>query len=792
MIKIAIFVAIIMNKTSIKERLNKNIIFGIALTLLLTLTAFCTFNNYKFLTNFATNIESNGNGDRQKDIYTTYYNVKYDSGFFQNNAMNYPYGGDIRNSGCQYHVSIPLKILKNLGISGTESLVIPLINLWIIISIFLSSIFLFFIFRELKIQNIFAALFAVLITFISPQFARICCHITLSYVFVIPCILWFILLFHKKKKYYISVILGLLMFLVGIIHPYYLAFYAALINFYWLFVIIKKRKEYGIKKILLHYNIQFIIPAILYILFSKIQYSINDSTGIPDGYFWYSARFEGLIFPFFKTWFVESIRGIKKIERETWSYLGIIGVFTLFGILIHFFIKLFKGKFKSLVKYTDNELLNLFFSCSVILFLYATCVPLQWFPEKTLNYLGPLAQFRAMGRFLWLPFYVINIIAVYYIYNFATKQKKYLYYIILLLTCAVLSFDAYFNFDTQKKKIIDTDPLICDYKNELEGNKWINNIDIDKYQAILPLPYFNIGSEEYAILNKENIFYKSTYVSMKTGLSLCSNLSARSSISEAYKSASIIHNPYKEFSIIKDFPNKKDLLVISETNTDSLSENEKRILKYSKFLFTANDINFYELKLSDISTLISDYKKEMKEKYSESRKFKITENIYTKDSCEKFYFLSYDNLENKFSYCGKSSLKKDLSEKIILFDSLIPVKYPNEIEISFWVSDIRKEFYGRTIFRIELYDSNGEKIEGDYYNRLSFGIREIDNEWSLCKTDFMIPEEAKSLRIYTENRLTLKNDIYFDNFLIRTKNQNIIIEDQEKNIYLFNNEIVEK
>ena len=87
MIKIAIFVAIIMNKTSIKERLNKNIIFGIALTLLLTLTAFCTFNNYKFLTNFATNIESNGNGDRQKDIYTTYYNVKYDSGFFQNNAI---------------------------------------------------------------------------------------------------------------------------------------------------------------------------------------------------------------------------------------------------------------------------------------------------------------------------------------------------------------------------------------------------------------------------------------------------------------------------------------------------------------------------------------------------------------------------------------------------------------------------------------------------------------------------------------------------------------------------------
>jgi len=239
---------------------NSNLV-GSVITLLLAFLFFLLFFGSKMLTTIDTNFFSTTSSDLIKDLYTTSYSVKYDSLYLRNNPMNYPYGEHFTYTGNQVFISFPLKILTNLGLNNASEYVLPLINLHVILSIFLCSLFLFLLFKELKLSNIVSILGAVMITFLSPQLQRTGGHLTLSYVFIIPLILLLLAKINNNNRLIYNVLLGLLLIWSGFAHPYYLIFFAALSTIYWIYVFFyEKSRLGGTKKIILSYAVQFIIP----------------------------------------------------------------------------------------------------------------------------------------------------------------------------------------------------------------------------------------------------------------------------------------------------------------------------------------------------------------------------------------------------------------------------------------------------------------------------------------------------------------------------------------------------
>jgi hypothetical protein len=100
-----------------------------------------------------------------------------------------------------------------------------------------------------------------------------------------------------------------------------------------------------------------------------------------------------------------------------------------------------------------------------------------------------------LGRFSWFLFWAINfIIAIFIEQLFIKTDKKYLKIIatilILFLVIDTKDFIVYLNTQKQKNQLTHTD----NFNEIIDITK---KIDVQKYQAILPIPYFHTGSEDY-------------------------------------------------------------------------------------------------------------------------------------------------------------------------------------------------------------------------------------------------------------------------------------------------------
>lgn len=701
--------------------------------------------------------------------------------------MNYPYGNHCTYTGCQSLVSQPLRLMKDLGFENSSRYVLLLINLYVLLSLFLCPLFLFLVFKELKLPDIVCVLGAVFITFLSPQLQRIEGHITLSYVFVIPLILFLLLKNYNSPRLIYSILLGLFLIWSGFAHPYYLVFFAFLSIFYWGYLFFFEKERFGgRRKIIILFSVQFLVPLICFFLLSGIGDAPLDRTKIPFGFYTYRARIEGVLFPYGRPYFMKESLLFANIKWEARAYIGVIALIVFVGIVIIFFKKLFTGKFSSLLKITDNTMLNVFFWASFALLLFACGIPINWFPSRILNYLGPIAQLRALGRFEWLFFYVINIIAIYILFQFITEKihKKQWKYALFFLFCILFIGENYAYCRQFKYWFRNEKPAWIDYDNKLEENQWVHAFSSEHYQSILPLPFFNIGTEQIDIFDKDNIFEKSAYVSIKTGLPMHTSLASRSSIKQAYNNIAFAWEPWTVFSVMTDIKSNQPILLITPIDTASLNEHEKRLVEYAHYLFTANDIVFYSLKTESIYQLCKDYRHYLQELYLANRVYSKVDGIYSNDSLHRYYYVTWGDFSENSSFQGKDALSGIINKVNILYDSIISFQENDQIEISFWMSNFTDDLYGRTKYIIVTTDKN-ETVTRIDCNSVVNKVYAIKNGWGLVKINISLPWDAHRLFISLQNKEMLAKPVYFDNLLIKPV-QTMIISEKGDNRLLNN------
>ena len=201
--------------------------------------------------------------------------------------------------------------------------------------------------------------------------------------------------------------------------------------------------------------------------------------------------------------------------------------------------------FKHIFTLTDNVLLNMFFWISIFALFYSFGYPFILGLEDWVNYIGQLKQIRALGRFTWLFFYIINIIAAYKIYFWITRKNIFWKYFILLIAFFVLSIDVYFSINKHQDSLYASIEQLKDEKNNLPENQWIKTINVANYQAIIPLPYTHIGSENVWIAPKSDMMKNVLTISLKTGLPTMAVTMSRTSLSQTYKNIPLVLEPYK-------------------------------------------------------------------------------------------------------------------------------------------------------------------------------------------------------------------------------------------------------
>lgn len=702
-------------------------------------------------------------GDGAKDYFTMLYHIKHDTSYIHSGAMNYPYGENIFFSGAQPFLTNALKLISRYW-TGCTHFIVGIHNLSILISIVLTVLVIFLIFSQLILPFWYSLLAALGITFLSPQIDRIGGHFSLSYTLFIPLIIYLIMKFNENKQILYSLFIMIIFIIASFTHGYFFAFYAYLLLGYWIYLFIGQNKKFSSIDYL-HIAIQLIIPILTFQLITQYADNVSDRTTWPWGFLVYRAYPESIFLsmnrPYWQ-WLNHLVK-VRNVEWEGIAYLGLVGVIAFLFILSSLVEKISQKKYKYIWNITDCPLFNLFFWLSFFLLLLSFGIPFIFKLEFLLEYLGPLRQFRGIGRFAWLFFYVFNLIAFYKAWHYV--QNKKFKNIALTFLFGVLFYDAWFNSRSIQHFINNRLPEF-DYAYH---HAFPSSVKIMQYQAIMPIPYFNTGSEAYWHDAACPTMLKSYALALYTGLPLNAVNMSRTSISQCVKNLQLVWEPYKNYPVLQDYKHNKFIMLYVDTACENISENEKMLIQQSEYVDTLWGYQIRKITIENIKALIDKQK----------------EKLLTIKNEAQYIQNTYDSLSTQIAYLGPGSLEINRKQSYSLYKGKLFAQNDTTYVISFWVSGMNKDMVPRNTIEIAIGREPDNWYKVDYYAFKDI-IQTLDSGWGLLELSIHTrkPNDYLSLAILPP---PLGTPVYYiDNLMIR--NGNVVCKNE--NVILVNNRIV--
>ncbi len=519
-------------------------------------------------------------GDALKNYYHVLFSAKYSDGLWLN-KVNYPFGEHLF-----YLDSQPL-LAKIIGFFHLENYTFGIVNFLPLLAIAITTIPIFLIQRALKIPLVLNIISSIIIAFLSPQIVRIQVHFALAYSFFIPTILY--LLIRKTQKYFQNyLVISLFIFSFSFLHPYYLLIgVVILVSFLPYNALVKYNKK------LVFYNIlAFVIPLILIKLILIFSDSIIDRPEIPYGINKYCSTVTSVFLPKFKP-FAEIISSIYLFKSPTFegnAYVGILG----FPVLISsFFVVFKKNKAKENIgDYFISPLFLYILVASFIIWIFALYSPLKFIIDPVLELIPALKQFRSLGRFGWIFYYVFSIfisINIYHLFNYVKKKSNfYLAFFVVLLLYSLWYLDANGNLNLVKNAIHKRQDIAFDKSTYLNARE-IEQLKANNFDAILSLPIFHIGSEIDNFHGSSSCILETFKIAYEIEKPFISTFSSRVSKAQFYKIKKL-----KETGSFKELlPKNQNILIVAKK--ESLSKTEIEILEKATILFEKDDMVFARL-----------------------------------------------------------------------------------------------------------------------------------------------------------------------------------------------------
>ncbi len=713
-----------------------------------------------------------GSGDGLQSYYGTLYHVLHDSTYARSYGMNHPYGEMVLYTGNQPVIANAIKFISE-NIVDISGYTIGMLNLFMLFSIVIGALFIFLIFHYLKLPVPVSVVLGVAIAFLSPQIGRLGGHFSLSYVFFIPLMIYLFIQFYKGRSYWISFFIFLTALVAGFTHAYFLGFFGLLFLFFWPAVVIRGDKDFRNLNVLLpHMLLQFVIPIVILIIYSLLNDSVSDRTSRPWGILYLRAYPESIFLPVGKPYgkFLERIMTFNHIDWEGYAYTGLVASVGFLIVIIQMIRKTASREFRSILNITDNRLLNIFFWASFAGLLYSFGLPFILGLEGLIDYIGPLKQLRGIARFSWLFFYVMNFVTFYLLWNWLKeKRRRVVYWSLLLLPLLFILYDAWLNARSMEYYMKNRIPMLEDWENELPENQWINKIDPADYQAIIPIPYFHVGSENIWIEPKGDILKNTFVASLKTGLPTTGVLLSRTSIGQSYRNIEMMLEPYRIPEILSDLPNSKPFLLLVE-NISDINNVEREMISGSELLTGNNRFRLYSLSIDSVKRFATRKKTKVIEEF-QSQELVIKGDFLVTDSSVSFYYNGFEKGVSKHSYFGEFGFEGSLGDFNTIFNNILPdPDLDSMLVVSFWLGNARKDLMPRSTIEFDLLDQHGDRISTEYWN-LGNLYTLLDGEWALLEHTIKLHGPGNNLKITIWNHNLKKEELIIDELLIYPESQ---------------------
>lgn len=600
--------------------------------IILCMPAFLYFRQHPMSTMFC------GYGDGIKNIFTMLSYVREPigaDGLFKYNAFAYPFGDYVYYTDNTPLFSVPFKLFCKYVVD-VSAYTQPLYYVFVIQNIIVCGLLVYRVFGELIKNRLFAVLMAIALPWTTMQVQRITRgHFSLSFSSLVLLAILLLIYWHRcngqrKKQAIVLGLMCLLSYAGFMVHGYFFAIITVFIAFGLMF--------YGIATWRSHKGWMSIVAAGIYTMaataISLLSVYATDKylplrKGGATGYDWIEqkVRAGALVSHYAFQQYIYFPLPVYEAsnDAETAAYLGNVGLYLLAILLIATMISKHARALTINMQrdFFGNALLKTLFLSGLVLLsismgeVYYT----QKNPEdgyKIVNLLNPffyahfftkaVEHFRCLERFIY-PFYFTFYLWVAFmlarIYEMGNRKARA---IIIVLFVVLAGAEIKDNVDRLQMGTDIPDPL-C--KERLDSMPF-PAINTGRYQAILPIPYYCVGSEEFDYTVNANGQWREYTMQMqlRTGLPLMSFEISRTPPAYSKALLELVAGTAADAGMMAKFNNKPVLVAVhkkmaADTTATGLPANEhaaalfKKSLRFAErnqlvAIDSAGDVTFYE------------------------------------------------------------------------------------------------------------------------------------------------------------------------------------------------------
>ena len=245
------------------------------------------------------------------------------------------------------------------------------------------------------------------------------------------------------------------------------------------------------------------------------------------------------------------------------------------------------------LRITRDRSLNILFWSSLAALVYSFGIPFILGMESLADLIGPVRQMRGICRFSWLFYYSMNLIAIYGLWTLHEKHRKTVTGILLFLALLILCTEAYFNVRHKGPWLENHVPALVDRKLTEADNQWIHRVPLSNYQAIIPLPYYHVGSENIWIDGGCDIVTQNFIGIDRSGLPSVGVMLSRTSISQTIANVAMMLEPSRSSTDMGRFPSQKPFLLMV-IRCDALKLPEKNLIAHALPIDSTDQFVLYE------------------------------------------------------------------------------------------------------------------------------------------------------------------------------------------------------
>ena len=229
-------------------------------------------------------------------------------------------------------------------------------------------------------------------------------------------------------------------------------------------------------------------------------------------------------------------------------------------------------------------------------------IPFVFNLEWITDYLTVFRQFRSLGRFDWLFYFVASVFAVVVLNDWynrlrLTNAKTAIAFLVLL--AGLWSSDAV-SYAALIRSIGATAKRNYDGAIASNGPDWAKflstfNYKPSDFQAMLSLPSLNVGSEKYWVGDRDPWgFSVMLTAALRLHLPVMDANLSRSGWGNCRKQLKLVSGPFADKQVLNDLGSDKPILVLTLAS-DTLSEEERYLLRCSDSIGTVSGCKLWAL-----------------------------------------------------------------------------------------------------------------------------------------------------------------------------------------------------